>query len=211
MMPTIDRWVISTVIELLRPRRELLVNAPVVFTINFSGQSLTDEEFPDYVIRSIETSRINPAVFCFELTESAAVASMKDAQALMSRLRKLGCGVALDDFGTGLSSLSYLRSMPVSMLKIDGSFVRDILKDERAESMVRAIAQLARAMNITTVAEYVETEEIRARVRTLGVDYGQGFAIARPVPVQEVLDVLPVLCAATPGAFLLDEPSANAG
>jgi diguanylate cyclase (GGDEF)-like protein len=211
MMPTIDRWVISTVIELLRPRRELLANAPVVFTINFSGQSLTDEEFADYVIRSIETSRINPAVFCFELTESAAVASMKDAQELMARLRKLGCGVALDDFGTGLSSLSYLRSMPVSMLKIDGSFVRDILKDERAESMVRAIAQLARAMNITTVAEYVETEEIRTRVRMLGVDYGQGFAIARPVPVQEVLDVLPVLSAATPGTFLLDESAAKAG
>jgi diguanylate cyclase (GGDEF)-like protein len=211
MMPTIDRWVISSVIELLRPRRELLVNAPVSFTINFSGQSLTDEEFPDYVIRSIETSRINPAVFCFELTESAAVASMKDAEALMQRLRKLGCGVALDDFGTGLSSLSYLRSMPVSMLKIDGSFVRDILRDERAESMVRAIAQLARAMNITTVAEYVETEEIRTRVRSLGVDYGQGFAIARPVPVAEVLDVLPVLAAATPGAFLLEEPASDTG
>ena len=211
MMPTIDRWVISSVIDLLRPHRELLSNAPVVFTINFSGQSLTDEEFPDYVIRSIESSRINPAVFCFELTESAAVASMKDAEALMSRLRKLGCGVALDDFGTGLSSLSYLRSMPVSMLKIDGSFVRDILRDERAESMVRAIAQLARAMNITTVAEYVETEEIRTRVRMLGVDYGQGFAIARPVPVQEVLDVLPVLAAATPGAFLIDENQAHAG
>jgi diguanylate cyclase (GGDEF)-like protein len=211
MMPTIDRWVIASVIELLRPRRELLVNAPVSFTINFSGQSLTDEEFPDYVIRSIETSRINPAVFCFELTESAAVASMKDAEALMQRLRKLGCGVALDDFGTGLSSLSYLRSMPVSMLKIDGSFVRDILRDERAESMVRAIAQLARAMNITTVAEYVETEEIRARVRALGVDYGQGFAIARPVPVGEVLDVLPVLAAATPGAFLVEEPTQQTG
>jgi diguanylate cyclase (GGDEF)-like protein len=211
MMPTIDRWVISSVIDLLRPHRELLSNAPVVFTINFSGQSLTDEEFPDYVIRSIESSRINPAVFCFELTESAAVASMKDAEQLMSRLRKLGCGVALDDFGTGLSSLSYLRSMPVSMLKIDGSFVRDILKDERAESMVRAIAQLARAMNITTVAEYVETEEIRTRVRMLGVDYGQGFAIARPVPVQEVLDVLPVLAAATPGAFLIGEAQAHTG
>ncbi|MBC7973425.1 MAG: bifunctional diguanylate cyclase/phosphodiesterase [Myxococcales bacterium] len=211
MMPTIDRWVIATVIELLRPHRELLVNAPVTFTINFSGQSLTDEEFPDYVIRSIENSRINPAVFCFELTESAAVASMKDAEALMSRLRKLGCGVALDDFGTGLSSLSYLRSMPVSMLKIDGSFVRDILRDERAESMVRAIAQLARAMDIVTVAEYVETEEILRRVRALGVDYGQGFAIARPVPVGEVLDVLPVLAAATPGAFLADEHTRNTG
>jgi diguanylate cyclase (GGDEF)-like protein len=211
MMPTIDRWVISTVIDLLRPRRELLMNAPVCFTINFSGQSLLDDEFADYVIRSIETSRINPAVFCFELTESAAVASMSAAEALMSRLRKLGCGVALDDFGTGLSSLSYLRSMPVSMLKIDGSFVRDILRDERAESMVRAIAQLARAMNITTVAEYVETEEIRARVRTLGVDYGQGFAIARPVPVAEVLELIPVLAAATTGVFLADDLKANAG
>jgi EAL domain-containing protein (putative c-di-GMP-specific phosphodiesterase class I) len=106
MMPTIDRWVISSVIDLLRPHRELLTGVPAIFTINFSGQSLTDEEFPDYDIRSIENSRINPAVFCFELTESAAVASMKDAEALMSRLRKLGCGVALDDFGTGLSSLS---------------------------------------------------------------------------------------------------------
>jgi len=211
MMPIIDRWVISTVIELLRPHRELLASAPVCFTINFSGQSLHDDEFADYVIRSIETSRINPAAFCFELTESAAVASINDAEALMQRLRKLGCGVALDDFGTGLSSLSYLRSMPVSMLKIDGSFVRDILRDERAESMVRAIAQLARAMNITTVAEYVETEEIRTRVRALGVDYGQGFAIARPVPVGEVLDVLPVLAAATPGAFLLDEPTRHTG
>ena len=209
MMPTIDRWVISTVIDLLRPHRELLASAPVCFAINFSGQSLHDDEFADYVIRSIETSRINPAVFCFELTENAAVASINDAEALMRRLRKLGCGVALDDFGTGLSSLSYLRSMPVSMLKIDGSFVRDILRDERAESMVRAIAQLARAMNITTVAEYVETEEIRARVRALGVDYGQGFAIARPVPVGEVLEVLPVLAAATPGAFLVDEQPAT--
>ena len=210
MMPTIDRWVISTVIDLLRPRRDLLVHAPVCFTINFSGQSLHDDEFADYVIRSIENSRINPAVFCFELTESAAVASINDAEKLMQRLRKLGCGVALDDFGTGLSSLSYLRSMPVSILKIDGSFVRDILRDERAESMVRAIAQLARAMNITTVAEYDETEEIRTRVRSLGVDYGQGFAIARPVPVGEVLDVLPVLAAATPGAFLAEEPASRA-
>ncbi len=210
MMPTIDRWVISTVIELLRPHRELLLHAPVVFTINFSGQSLHDDEFADYVIRSIENSRINPAVFCFELTESAAVASINDAEKLMQRLRKLGCGVALDDFGTGLSSLSYLRSMPVSILKIDGSFVRDILKDERAESMVRAIAQLARAMNITTVAEYVETEEIRTRIRALGVDYGQGFAIARPVPVGEVLEILPVLAAAAPGALLADEVATRA-
>ena len=106
----------------------------------------------------------------------------------MRRLRSLGCGVALDDFGTGLSSLSYLRQLPVTMLKIDGSFVRDVLKDPRAESMVRAIAQLARSMSITTVAEYVETEEISVRIAELGVDYGQGFAIGRPIPLEDLLD-----------------------
>jgi EAL domain-containing protein (putative c-di-GMP-specific phosphodiesterase class I) len=105
--------------------------------------------------------------------------------------------VALDDFGTGLSSLSYLRQLPVTMLKIDGSFVRDILKDARAESMVRAIAQLARSMGIGTVAEYVETEEIRARVASLGVDYGQGFAIGQPAPLVDLLkDELPLLASA---------------
>jgi len=110
----------------------------------------------------------------------------------MRRLRAMGCTIALDDFGTGLSSLAYLRALPVDMLKIDGSFVRDILKDPRAESMVQAIAQLARSMKLVTVAEYVESDEIRLRVATLGVDYGQGFAIARPVSMTEIVDELPV-------------------
>ena len=100
--------------------------------------------------------------------------------------------MALDDFGTGLSSLSYLRQLPVTMLKIDGSFVRDVLKDSRAESMVRAIAQLARSMSIATVAEYVETEEIRTRIAELGVDYGQGFAIGSPIPLEDLLTELPL-------------------
>jgi EAL domain-containing protein (putative c-di-GMP-specific phosphodiesterase class I) len=119
----------------------------------------------------------------------------------MRQLRQLGCGVALDDFGTGLSSLSYLRQLPVTMLKIDGSFVRDILTDPRAESMVNAIAQLARSMSIATVAEYVETDEIRSRVAALGVDRGQGFAIARPALIESVLAELPVLAAALPVHF----------
>jgi EAL domain-containing protein (putative c-di-GMP-specific phosphodiesterase class I) len=145
----------------------------------------------------LETSGLNPAIFCFELTENATVASISRAEVLMRRLRRLGCGVALDDFGTGLSSLSYLRQLPVTMLKIDGSFVRDILKDKRAESMVRAIAQLSRSMGIATVAEYVETEEIRARVASLGVDYGQGFAIGQPASFVDLLaDELPLLASA---------------
>jgi diguanylate cyclase (GGDEF)-like protein len=200
LMPTIDRWVIEKAIELLKPHAELLAGHPVTFAINFSGQSLNDDDFGDFLLSRIEASGIDPAVFCFELTETATVANIARAEALMRRLRHLGCGVALDDFGTGLSSLSYLRQLPVTTLKIDGSFVRDILKDTRSESMVHAIAQLARSMSIVTVAEYVETEEIRQRIAALGVDYGQGFAIGRPVPIADVLAELPLVAAAAPVA-----------
>jgi diguanylate cyclase (GGDEF)-like protein len=197
LMPTIDRWVVQKAIALLKPHAALLAARPCVFAINFSGQSLNDDAFGDFLLERIESSGLNPAIFCFELTENATVASISRAEVLMRRLRRLGCGVALDDFGTGLSSLSYLRQLPVTMLKIDGSFVRDILKDARAESMVRAIAQLARSMGIGTVAEYVETDEIRARVASLGVDYGQGFAIGQPAPFLDLLaDELPLLASA---------------
>ncbi len=180
LMPTIDRWVIDKAIEMLKPHVALLDTGAVAFAINFSGQSLSDEEFSDFLLGRIEASGLKPSTFCFEITENATITNIGRAEVLMRRLRRLGCGVALDDFGTGLSSLSYLRQLPVTLLKIDGSFVRDILKDARSESMVRAIAQLARSMSIGTVAEYVETEEIRARLATLGVDYGQGFAIGKP-------------------------------
>ncbi len=190
LMPEIDRWVINRSIELLKPRAEQLASLAATFAINFSGQSLNNEDFEDFLLQRISSSGIDPAVFCFELTENATIASIARAESLIRRLRAVGCGVALDDFGTGLSSLAYLRQLPVTMLKIDGSFVRDILKDPRSESMVRAIAQLARTMSLSTVAEYVETDEIRARVATLGVDYAQGFAIGRPMPLTEVLSEL---------------------
>lgn len=208
-MPTIDRWVVQRAIELLQPQRELLATRPVVFTINISGQSVNEPGFADFLVQAVRTSGLNPAIFTFELTESAAVGNLANAEGVMGRLRELGCSVALDDFGTGLSSLAYLRSLPIDMLKIDGSFVRDILKDPRAESMVQAIAHLARAMRLTTVAEYVETDEIRMRVASLGVDYGQGFAIARPLPLDEVLAELPIIVAAeaiTTVAQTLDMP-----
>ncbi len=193
MMPTIDRWVIDQAISQLKKGARWLKGRPLVFSINLSGQSLNDESFQEFLMDRIEHCGIEPSVFCFELTESDAVANISKAEGLMRRLRRLGCGVALDDFGTGLSSLSYLRSLPVTLLKIDGSFVRDILKDPRAESMVQAIAQLSRTMQIGTVAEYVETPEIQSRLVTLGVDYAQGFAVGRPRPLAELLEELPIL------------------
>jgi diguanylate cyclase (GGDEF)-like protein len=205
LMPEIDRWVINKAIELLKPQAQLLAGRSLTFAINFSGQSLNDEEFVDFVVQAVSSSGLNPALFCFELTENATIANMARAESLIRALRRLGCGVALDDFGTGLSSLSYLRQLPVTMLKIDGSFVRDILKDPRAESMVRAIAQLARSMSIATVAEYVETDEIRTRVATLGVDYGQGFAIGKPAPFTDLLAELPLLVASDPVPTVISE------
>ncbi len=197
LMPTLDRWVIGRAIEMLVPHTPLLQASPVVFTINFSGQSLQDADFTEHVAQLIERSGVPPSALCFELTESAAIGNLTRAEELMRRLRKLGCNIALDDFGTGLSSLAYLRTLPIGMLKIDGSFVRDVLRDPRAESMVQAIAQLARAMSLTTVAEYIETDEIRTRIEALGVDYGQGFAIAQPAPLVDVLAELPLYLAAS--------------
>jgi diguanylate cyclase (GGDEF)-like protein len=196
LMPTLDRWVIQHALQMLTPHAELLRSSQIVFAINFSGQSLQDADFTEHVARLIESSGLNPSNLCFELTESAAIGNLNRAEVLMRRLRKLGCNIALDDFGTGLSSLAYLRTLPIGMLKIDGSFVRDVCKDPRAESMVQTIAQLARAMSLTTVAEYVETDEIRTRITALGVDYGQGFAIGRPVPLVDVVAELPLYVAA---------------
>ena len=206
LMPVLDRWVVDRAVALLAPHAALLSKRSVGFTLNLSGQSLGEDSFADYLIDKLEHCGLEPSLFSFELTEDATIASIDRAESLMRRLRRLGSGVALDDFGTGLSSLSYLRQLPVSTLKIDGSFVRDVLKDARAESMVQAIAQLARSMSIETVAEYVETEELRHRVAALGVDYGQGFAIGRPAPLQEVLAELPLIASAASVPVVPEEP-----
>ncbi len=193
MMAEIDRWVVERAIALLRPYAEQLQSRPMVFSINFSGQSLGDEEFPDFLCDSVQRSGINPQVFCFELTENATILNLARAEVVMRRLRRMGCEVAMDDFGTGLCSLSYLRQLPVTMLKIDGSFVRDVTCDPRADSMVQVIAQLARTMSLDTVAEYVETDAIRDRIHELGVDYAQGYALGRAEPCDALLKRLPQL------------------
>ena len=157
------------------------------FSMNISGASIASEDFLEFLEGSIRDSDVPPESLCFELTETSAVSNLARADRLMQRLRTLGCVFALDDFGTGLSSLVYLKSLPVSVLKIDGAFVRDAGTNPRTESMVRAIAQMARTMGMETVAEYVETDDLRTRMAALGVDYGQGFAIGRPVPIDQIL------------------------
>jgi diguanylate cyclase (GGDEF)-like protein len=187
LLPQIDRWVIRNALAALRSQVSALRGRGMRFSINVSGPSIADDAFLGYVETVLRDSGLPPEAICFELTETAAVSNLARADRLMQRLCKLGCTFALDDFGTGLSSLSYLKSLPVTTLKIDGSFVRDTAKNPRTEAMVRAIAQLAHTMGMETVAEYVENDELRMRMVALGVDFGQGFAIGRPVPLAEVL------------------------
>ncbi|HEU4531547.1 MAG TPA: bifunctional diguanylate cyclase/phosphodiesterase [Steroidobacteraceae bacterium] len=192
LMPAIDRWVVEHALGTLAENRGLLRQHSACFTINIAGPSIAQPDFLDYVQSQIRASGLPADLFCFELTETAAVANMGRAEAFMQQLRNFGCTFALDDFGTGFSSLAYLKALPVTLLKIDGSFVRDVILDSRSQSMVRAIAQLAKTMCMETVAEYVETDEIRRRVAALGVDYGQGFCLGRPQPIVDVLRDLPV-------------------
>jgi len=187
LLPAIDRWVIRNAIATLTTHAASLRSGAMRFSINISGASIASDDFLDFLQGAIADSNLPPEILCFELTETSAVSNLAKAGRLMQRLRAFGCSFALDDFGTGLSSLVYLKSLPVSVLKIDGAFVRDAGTNQRTESMVRAIAQLARTMGMETVAEYVETDDLRTRMAALGVDYGQGFAIGRPVPVDEVL------------------------
>ena len=187
LLPAIDRWVIRNSLAALGAYASSLRGRAMRFSINISGASIAADDFLDFLQGSIADSGLPPEILCFELTETSAVSNLAKADRLMQRMRGFGCSFALDDFGTGLSSLVYLKSLPVSVLKIDGAFVRDAGSNPRTESMVRAIAQLARTMGMETVAEYVETDEIRTHMAGRGVDYGQGFAIGRPVPIDQVL------------------------
>ncbi len=205
LMPAIDRWVVENSLKMISAHAATLGANSARFAINLSGQSVTEPAFAQFIEASLVASQVAGEVICFELTETAAVTHLERAVTFMNRLRNLGCQFALDDFGTGASSLSYLKSLPVSVLKIDGSFVRDVLSNSRSDAMVKALAQLARSMGITTVAEFVETDELRIRMTNLGVDYGQGFAIGKPQPLEEVLQELSLYELVSAGATTEEE------
>ena len=128
---------------------------------------------------------IDPGKICFEVTETAAITNIEQAKKFIHTVKKLGCSFALDDFGSGLSSFSYLKELEVDYLKIDGSFIRDILVDHKVFSIVEAITQLGNSMGIQTVAEYVESDEIMQKITAIGVGYAQGYGIQVPRPLSD--------------------------
>jgi len=189
LLPDIDRWVLDHVMRRLNEARAHLEKHPKRFSINLSGPTLSDPGLLEWILKRMAENSIPGEWLGFEVTETAAIANIGLTQMLMRRLATRGCRFALDDFGTGLSSLAYLKSLDVATVKLDGSFVRDLLENPRSEALVRAVTQLATSMGIETVAEYVESPAIHARLIELGVRYGQGFALGRPTSFESALGV----------------------
>ena len=189
LMPSIDRWVVAHALAMIGRNRwsESTSDQPMMYAINLSGQSLCDDQFLDFVVSHLQESGIPPARICFEITETAAIANLTRAIDFMSRLKDIGCRFALDDFGSGLSSFGYLKSLPVDYLKIAGNFIQDIVVDPVDHAMVDAINQIGHVMGLTTIAESVESDAILQKLRSLGVDYAQGYGISEPVPLVQFL------------------------
>jgi diguanylate cyclase (GGDEF)-like protein/PAS domain S-box-containing protein len=183
-MSIIDRWVVQQAVGLLRQRQQRGAQLPML-AVNVSGTSLNEQSFVDLALASLADPVIAGAI-CFEITETAAVTNLADAIHFMRELKTRGCKFALDDFGTGLSSFMYLRTLPVDFLKIDGQFIAQIAADPVDRSMVEAIGKVGRALGIATIAECVETAVVLEELKRLGVDYAQGYFIARPLPIAQL-------------------------
>jgi diguanylate cyclase (GGDEF)-like protein/PAS domain S-box-containing protein len=185
LMPAIDRWVIENALRWLvseADERERLA----MCSINLSGQSLGDDKFLPFVIDQFRRSGIDASKICFEITETAAIASFAQACRFIAALKELGCRFALDNFGTGLSSFGYLKHFPVDFLKIDGSFVKEILHDPIDREMVCSINAIGHLTGKLTIAVFAENFEIINMLRNLGVDYAQGYGIASPQRIRKV-------------------------
>jgi EAL domain-containing protein (putative c-di-GMP-specific phosphodiesterase class I) len=158
------------------------------FAINLCGPSLGNQALIDLVAREVDRLDLPEGQLSFEITETAAISNLTEAVGFIQQLKYLGCEVALDDFGSGLSSFAYPKNLPVDYLKIDGAFVRDLMKDPIDAAMVDAINRIGHVMHIRTIAEFVESNAVRERLAEMGVDYGQGYAIAEPRPLDELIE-----------------------
>ena len=191
LMPKIDRWVISHSLATLNEVFDGNERALCPISINLSGQSLSDPvSLGDFIEEQLKHYSIEPSLICFEVTESSAITNLEAANQFIDRMHSLGCEFSLDDFGTGLSSFAYLKDMKVDYLKIDGSFVRNILSDTVSESMVSAINQVGHAMGLCTVAEFVENQGIRDKLNEIGVDFSQGYHLGKPIELQKQLKMV---------------------
>jgi diguanylate cyclase (GGDEF)-like protein/PAS domain S-box-containing protein len=186
LMPSVDEWVIRHTLAHLDKHRQQLDFKGISLAINLSGNSLNREGLQSYIEEQFARFNVPPQAICFEITETAVIHNLAQASEFIHALKKLGCQFALDDFGSGLSSFAYLKNLPVDYLKIDGSFVRDMVNNRINDAMVSAINSIGHVMGILTIAEFVENKAILARLRELGVDYAQGYGVAMLEPIEHI-------------------------
>ncbi len=181
----IDLWVLTTALDYLdkHPRHTEALDC---CSINLTSQSIANPRIRSAILQVVESYEFPREKICFEITESSAIQNLRDAQEFVDELRTLGCKLALDDFGTGFSSFGYLKHLAVDYLKIDGSFVRDIISDRFDRAMVSAINNIGKEMDIEIIAEYAENSSILKTLREMNVDYAQGHAIAKPLPIYKL-------------------------
>lgn len=185
LIQDIDRWVVR---EAIRTLAELQLSSPDVgVEVNLSGKAFGDHGLLELIRHELESVTIDPAMLIFEVTETAAIANIDDAQTFIRTLKSMGCRFALDDFGVGFSSFSHLKHLPVDYLKIDGSFIRELARDPVDRQLVQAIVRIARGLHKKTIAEFVEDEQTLDLLREYGVDYAQGYYVGEPMPLSHYL------------------------
>lgn len=187
MMCRIDRWIIRKVLEMLT-QNNLRSKEGVEprLMINLSSQAVQDPDLFAFIQEEISKHNVNPVLLCFEIAESVAIANFMQTKRLMKALHALGCHLVLDDFGSGFSSLNYVRDLPLSYLKIDGNFVHNLVSNPVDAAMIKAVHEVGQVMNLLTIAELVEDSETLERLRTIGVDFAQGYYCGKPFPFKHL-------------------------
>jgi EAL domain-containing protein (putative c-di-GMP-specific phosphodiesterase class I) len=182
-MPAIDRWVIRTVFARYHALVAKRGGGPLTCAVNLSGTSLNAEGFLDFVRQQALEHAMPLHSICFEITETAAINNLRKAAEFIKECKSMGFLFALDDFGTGTSSFGYLKNLPVDYLKIDGGFVKNLKHDAIDKAMTETINRVGHIMGIKTVAEYAENDAIVRELKTMGVDYAQGYGVSMPAPL----------------------------
>ncbi len=188
LMPAIDRWVIKHALQQIGSVDNVLEINLASFSINVSAQSLADSNFLKFVENELHQSHVSPDSICFEITETAAVRNLEQANHFINRLQRIGCRFALDDFGTGYSSFAYLKNLPVQYIKIDGAFIRDLIENPISEAIVQAATGIGHVMGAAVVAEHVENDLVLQKLRALNVNFAQGYGIGKPRPLEDLLN-----------------------
>ena len=189
LMPAIDLWVLENLLNWYAANPDELARLDMV-SVNLSGESIGTPKLHRKIRHLLEAAHFPYQRLCFEITESQAIANIESTKNFIEAFKELGCSFALDDFGSGFSSYGHLKELPIDLLKIDGQFVRHLDTSETDRAIVNSMAELARAVGVKTVAEYVENQVISERLTAMGVDYLQGFAIHQPTLLSEPLPAL---------------------